>query len=301
MLSGNEKNVELGTENPQKQISNDVCEPNNELKNEEGNQLDDKIVEKDGILYLNGKVQPTEEEMENWIFRFVLFIVDHPWPFLIPLSAGLIALSVLFCLQVKLAAFGWASLPVDSPLRPAYEDSLYDFQSKGQTNMEVFLQTSPAISVRNESFVLALNAFCNELEKQAFVSGVKSMVRINRALNVTDYINIYANPYNPHNMMYSRQVLDPFFLTDLLEIARVSIGVNMLPSDPGLGKAVRFVRSLLKRSFVNGDGSSMLQASGVTGEAAIQTDTLDDIGRVLPSFLAVIGDNLIRILNFILK
>ena len=115
------------------------------------------------------------------------------------------------------------------------------------------------------------------------------MVRIDKTLKIADYIRIYANPYAPSNKNYSRQTQAPYYLSDLKSIARVSIGVKLLASDPGMGRAVRKVRSLLQGSFKSDDGSSMLLASGVTGGAAIQYDTLDGIRKVLPGFVAVVG------------
>lgn len=256
---------------------------------QQANNDDKLIVEKDGLRYLNGKVLPSPEELDSWTFRGVLFIVDHPWPFLIILSGGLITLSVFFCVQVKLANFSWASLPVDSPLRPAFQDSLYDFNSGGKSGLDIFLQTVGTTSVRSSAFVTAIDAFCSALEEENFVTGVDSMVRIDKSINLTHYISIYADPYAPQNYNYSKQVLTPFYLSDLGHIARVSVGLDLLPSDQGLGKAVRKVRSLLKDSFLDGSGSSLLQTSGVTGSAATQYDTLDDIRKVIPSFIAVIG------------
>ena len=242
-----------------------------------------------GYKYLNGKVQPSEEDMKDSMFRAINFIVTYPWPFLIGISACLLALTITFCMQVKLANFTWAALPVDSPLRPAYESLLYDFPVSGKTDMQVYLQTVPEQSVTNKSFLVAIDSFCSELRGLPYISGIGSMVRIDKTLNIADYVRIYANPNALSNKNYSQQTQAPYYLSDLKSIARVSIGVKLLASDPSLGRAVRKVRSLLQGSFKNDDGSSMLLVSGVTGGAAIQYDTLEGIRKVLPGFAAVVG------------
>jgi len=239
-------------------------------------------------------VQPSRAELASWDFVLVQYVVRHPWPFLLVLGGCLVALSAVFCLQVKLAYFDWASLPVDSPLRPAFESLLYDFRGAGKSDLQLFLQTGPDLRVTNESFVRALDSLCSQLEQQWFVSDVGSMVRLDANLSVADYVDIYAAPASAGNIGYSQQVLDPFFLSDLQHIARVSVGVALLPSDKRLGKAVRQVRSLVRKGFFSEpSATSMLQRAGVTGSAARQVDTLADLRRVLPGFIAVVGQCLI--------
>jgi len=150
-------------------------------------------------------VQPSRAELASWDFVLVQYVVRHPWPFLLVLGGCLVALSAVFCLQVKLAYFDWASLPVDSPLRPAFESLLYDFRGAGKSDLQLFLQTGPDLRVTNESFVRALDSLCSQLEQQWFVSDVGSMVRLDANLSVADYVDIYAAPASAGNIGYSQQ------------------------------------------------------------------------------------------------
>jgi uncharacterized membrane protein YdfJ with MMPL/SSD domain len=153
--------------------------------------------------------------------------------------------------------------------------------------MDIFLQTSANIT-NNTAFITEMYDFCSELERFYFVTEVASMVRTDSSLNLTDYIQIYADPYSSENYNYSSLALSPFYYSDLNHIARVSFGSTVGPSDKTLGQSVRSVRHLLSRSFKNSDGSSMLVRSGVTGTAAVQYDTLADLRDTLPKFIAVL-------------
>eukprot|EP00597_Dinobryon_sp_UTEXLB2267_P009533 CAMPEP_0170083110 /NCGR_PEP_ID=MMETSP0019_2-20121128/18516_1 /TAXON_ID=98059 /ORGANISM="Dinobryon sp., Strain UTEXLB2267" /LENGTH=786 /DNA_ID=CAMNT_0010298289 /DNA_START=245 /DNA_END=2605 /DNA_ORIENTATION=- len=241
--------------------------------------------EPEEFVIVDGKVQPSRADLSSWDFQGVRWVVRRPWPFLLGLGGVLVALSAVFCLQVKLASFDWAALPLDSPLRPAFESLLDDFRGSGKSDLQLFLRTPPGRAVTDESFLRALDSLCSQLEQQWFVGAVGSMVRLDANLTLPDYLSIYAAP-SPSGLRYRSQVLDPFFLADLDQVARVAVALTLLPSDPRLGEAVRKVRALLKDSF--SEPSVQLEQAGVAGSAARQVDTLSDLRRVLPAFLAVV-------------
>lgn len=228
----------------------------------------------------------TEDDLNDFWFRVISYIVQYPYPFLIGILSCLILLTTYFIFRVRLATFSWSVLPVDSPIRYTYETTTYDFVSSGKTSMDVFLQTRSGI-IGNTNFIVAIDAFCSELESYDYVVNVQSMVRISDSLQLNDYIAIYSDPYNPLFYNVTQSVLSPFYYSDLIDVARVTVDISVSVSDRKLGHCVRQVRNLLKNSFqVNGE--SMLIQSGVTGDAATQYDTLDDVSGKLPTFLAVI-------------
>lgn len=229
----------------------------------------------------------TEEDSHDIWFRSVLFVVRYPWPFLIGMSGCLIALAVVFILKVRLASFDWTNLPVTSPLRYTYETLYYQFPDSGKSGMDVFLMTSQNIT-NNTAFIIAIDDFCTELESFDFMTSVASMVRINKRLALPDYIVIYSNPTAPQFAALTAEVKDPLYYTDFELVARVSLSSSLSTSDPLLGRSVRDVRALLASSFKYENGSSMLTASGVTGSAAVQYDTNQDIQSTFPAFVAVI-------------
>jgi len=114
------------------------------------------------------------------------------------------------------------------------------------------------------------------------------MVRINKTLDLSMYLVIYSNPYAPQFASLTAEVKNPLYLTDLEFIARVSLSSSLPTSSPLLGHSVRDVRALLASSFKYQNGSSMLIASGVTGSAATQYDTNQDIQNTFPAFVAII-------------
>jgi uncharacterized membrane protein YdfJ with MMPL/SSD domain len=231
----------------------------------------------------------TDEDKKDPWFIVTSYVVKYPWGFLLAITACFVALTAVFITDVRMAGFSWAVLPLDSYFRYTYETLLYDFSSTGKSNIEIFIQLKNPLSYgMDSSFVIAMDDFCTELESYNFVTSVNSMVRVDSTLNITDYIRIYSDPDNPTNYNYSAPVRDPFFFSNIHDVASVTFGMTLSPSDPKLGQSVRGVRELLKKSFKNMDGSSMLVLSGVGGSGASEYDTLDDIRSTLPNFIAVV-------------
>ena len=226
----------------------------------------------------------TESDLRDPWFITISFVLKYSWAFLIVITAGMVILTAFFCSQVKFADFSWANLPKSSELRYNFESLQQDFSSPGEGNMNIFLQCKEI----DEEFIRALDIFCTKLENYEYVTGVSSMVRLDNTLNVTDYVRIYTNPFSAANYNRSKVCGDPFYYSNLVDIARVTVGINLKDSDPRIGRATRGVRDMVGNSFTYSDGSSMLVDHAVGGDTASAYDLIDDLRGTLPKFIAVI-------------
>ena len=256
-------------------------------KNPNDNIIEDIAEENPNDVYeVNGdpKQLVTEADLRDPWFITISFVLKYSWAFLIVITAGMVILTAFFCSQVKFAGFSWANLPKSSELRYNFESLQNDFSSPGEGNMNIFLQCKEI----DEEFIRALDIFCTNLENYEYVTGVSSMVRLDTTLNVTDYVRIYTDPFSAANYNHSKLCGDPFFYSNLVDIARVTIGINLKDSDPRIGRATRDVRDMVKNSFMYSDGSGMLVDHAVGGDTATSYDLIDDLRATLPKFIAVI-------------
>lgn len=229
----------------------------------------------------------TPEDKKDLWFRSVMFVVKYPWPFFVAIFSGLVVLTVFFVRDVRFAQFGFAAMPVNSPIRYTYDSLIHNFANAANSGMDVYIQTQNSVTSRD--FITSLNTYCNMLSNLSYVKAVSSMVRLDSRLNETYYLEMYADPTNPKYATYISEVVDPFYYSDLKHITRVGVALSYISSDPRIGDAVNQVRSLTANSFHNlTTHVQLLATEGVTGSAATQYDQNESLRKVFPGFLAVI-------------
>lgn len=242
-----------------------------------------------------------EEEEERSIrngfwFRMVSVVMKHPVVFLCVMLGCLVALMVVFFTQAKFANQSYGNLPLDSPSRYIIETMQADFpSSNGKSSLEVFMQTTDPLGVRSADFLTLLDEYCTRLQAYSpYVVDVTSMTTIDSTKTLSDYLSIYSDPHSEDNEEFTTIVIDPYALTNLNDVARISISLSIQASDEDLGKVVRYVRHLTATSFyqdttVDGETTrvNLLHEWGTAGDAD-QYDLNTDIAATIPNVIAVV-------------
>jgi uncharacterized membrane protein YdfJ with MMPL/SSD domain len=249
-----------------------------------------------------GKGVPTALEIEEdrnirqgmW-FRLVMVVMDHPIIFLIATLGCLCGLMSVFFTKARFANQAYGNLPLDSPSRYIIETMHSDFpSSNGRSALDVYLQTKDPLGIRSASFLTMLDAYSTKLKEYTpYVVDVTSLTTIDSTKTLADYIAFYGDPYSPAHEEFTTTVIDPYALTNLADVTRISVLLSFEASDEDLGKVVRYVRRLTAESFkttevVDGVDTQVqtLQYWGTAGDAE-QYDRNKDIGSTIPYVIAV--------------
>ena len=156
------------------------------------------------------------------------------------------------------------------------------------------MQTKDPLGVRSEQFLTLMDQYCTSLrEYSPYVVDVMSMTTIDSSKTLSDYIAYYGDPYSEEHKEFTTTEIDPYALTNLNDVARLTISLSIQPSDEDLGKVVRRVREMTATAFivtqeVNGESTSeqTLYYWGTAGDAE-QYDLNKDIIDTIPYMIAV--------------
>lgn len=254
-----------------------------DVKAETHTQEEKKVVTSSSSSSSHDSIHAIHQDKNGIWFRLVSMVVRYPVSFAALLLAGLVALMVIFFTQTNFGYGSYSYLPLGSPNRKTIEDIMNNFPSQGKSSMDVFIQTIPSLSVRNASFLEALDSYSAALEDMPFVASVTDMVRVKSEFNITDYIENYATPNSPDHINFTSLIYDPYYLTDFDRIARVSISISLSPTDSGISHAILSVRRLTHEVL-----SPYCSELGVTGDGPAYYDLNQDVLGTLPKFLAVV-------------
>lgn len=218
-------------------------------------------------------------------YRTVRFVMNHPLLFLIAILGCLSGLMYVFISEVKFGAGGTSLLPINSPIRTAFDDFIKYIPGGIGTELDVFMQTKTVNGTQDASFLTALDAYSTLISDiSPHIIGIKNMVRYNDSTSLAEYIAIYSDPYSSANIGYTKYLVAPFYYTDFDEISRTAIYLDLDPNSQETFDIVRKTREITSGSGV----TSFLQAYGVTGSPAEEFDTIQDLTSTFPYFAVVI-------------
>ena len=231
----------------------------------------------------------TEAEDNDFIFQFILFVIKYAYLFFFLVMSCLVALFVIFVIQVKFSNTDIAYVPLHSDVRYVIDSSNNDFKSAAISSMNIFLQTNEINGTQDKLFLIELDKLTKSLSNVTHVTNVMSLMNIKAGVTLHEYLTYYSDPYNPYYYPFTSTLIKPFYLTDFNQITQLTVSLSLQLSDSDIPKTVHSVRNLVKNGFKNSiDGSSMLLRSGVTGNAAKQYDVVTDLKDTLPKFIAII-------------
>eukprot|EP00299_Pterocystis_sp_00344_P016404 c8234_g1_i1.p1 GENE.c8234_g1_i1~~c8234_g1_i1.p1 ORF type:complete len:835 (+),score=205.51 c8234_g1_i1:71-2506(+) len=218
-------------------------------------------------------------------YRITIFCMRFALPLCVIIFAGLGGLLYVFFSEAQLASPTPLTLPKGSNNRYAYEVTQHDFDAAGQTTNKVYLRTINKLGVWDPEFLLQMQEFATNLEAIENVASVSCLVRFGLGDNITAYLAAYE-PFQTNPDMHS-PLRDPFYLTNMENIAVVEINIGREQFSSQAKRVLTKSRQLLDRSFFNSDGSRSIEEWGITGASALNHDMFDDVFEQLPKWLAV--------------
>ena len=229
-------------------------------------------------------------------YRTVRFVMMYPLPFLVALLGCLSGLMYVFISQVKFGAGGTSLLPINSAVRFAFDDFIKYIPGGIGTELDVFMQTKHVNGTQDASFLIALDDYSSQISAiSSHVIGIKNMVRFNHSTTLSEYIQIYSDPYSASNFPYTKYLIAPFYYTDFNEISRTAIFLDLDPNSQETYDIVRRAREITGGSNV----TSYLQAYGVTGAPAEEFDTIQDLISTFPDFIAVLISSMLLFMTLL--
>eukprot|EP00299_Pterocystis_sp_00344_P020103 c9898_g1_i1.p1 GENE.c9898_g1_i1~~c9898_g1_i1.p1 ORF type:complete len:830 (-),score=202.40 c9898_g1_i1:166-2655(-) len=218
-------------------------------------------------------------------YRLTMFTMKYATPLCIAIVAGLVGLLYVFVSEVQVASPTPMILPKSEDARYAYEITQKEFTTAGKTSLVVYLHTVEKLGVWDPQFLIQLDDFVSSVENLEHVTEVSCLVRFGLGKNVTNYLIAYA-PYQTEPDK-SSSLFDPFYLTNMDDIALVSISISSTKFTKSADRVLNNIRDLLDKSFYDDNGDRSIDESGVTGESALNHDMFQDVWEQLPKWLAV--------------
>eukprot|EP00301_Raphidiophrys_heterophryoidea_P024093 c7709_g1_i1.p1 GENE.c7709_g1_i1~~c7709_g1_i1.p1 ORF type:complete len:833 (+),score=252.12 c7709_g1_i1:171-2669(+) len=221
---------------------------------------------------------------DGWWYRATLFSIRFAIPLCVLIIAGLAGLLSVFVSEAVFGATTVDVLPESSSVRHAADTISNEFTLAGRANLQVYLETKLSRGVWTADFLTEMDKFATAIEQHHQVSSVSCMVRVGPPQDVSVFIGAYA-PYLTDTTLTS-DLYEPYFLTNMDKIARVSISLNTHTTSKPSKEMVRQARILLTSLFRDANGTSLLQTHGVAGLPAVTYDLYLDIGKQLPKWFA---------------
>lgn len=222
--------------------------------------------------------EKTEVERGYW-FRTCYFVMKHPLIFLAVLLGLLAGLMYVFIDKVRLGNNGVYLLPVDSTIKRTYSAIARDIPAGGGSSLEVFMESRSTL-VTSPAFLTALDAYTTDIERFDSVDSVRNLVRMKDGFTIPDYASSYASV----DSVLSKNVLSPFFISNLQLVSRTTIYLKIGAYDDAIPDLIRSIRSINRNSAV----STYLSDVAMTGEPAANYDINRDVGGVFPYLIAVV-------------
>jgi trehalose monomycolate/heme transporter len=217
-------------------------------------------------------------------YRTVAYVMKHPLIFLAVILGCLAGLMYVFIDRVRFGSGGISLLPVDSEVRESFNDFIRYIPSSQGAVLNVYMETKDPLGTRNADFLTALDEYTTAVRAVPNVIGVRNMVRFNSSVTLPSYISYYSDPFSPANLPFTKNLVEPFFITDFKAISTTSVFFAIDGNDPALFNSIRKIRRLTGESKV----TSYLGLHGVTGGPAVDYDIQQDVLKSLPGFIAVI-------------
>ena len=262
---------------------------------------------KAGVAKGSGKSEiPLEREPQliesGFWYNLGTMVLDHPWLVASVSSSGLIVLSIIFLVYAKFGLTDPQMLHPEAVSRQVYDAYKSEYRLIGSTNLYVFLK-SENHKIGSAPFLTALRDFNAKVSRMEGVTQVNSMISPgNYSFTFEDYLDIYSDPYNPQWSNFTSDVKNLYRLTDLRQHTQVQIALSMFRYGKTAKSMVRIFRDCIVETFVNATtGASLLEDSGVTGDAAVVRDLYEDLQGSLPAWLGIMFTSVFVLLLIMTK
>lgn len=232
----------------------------------------------------HAELTPDQRIRNGHWYRVVAFVMRYPLVFLVCMLGCLSGLMYVFIDRVRFGSGGLSLLPLDSEILASFEEFQKYIPSTNGAVLDIYMQTKLAQGTRNADFLTALHSYSGQVRSLPNVIGVRNMVKFNSSVSLATYITTYADPYAAANVNFTKQLLNPFFITDFSTVSRTAVYFNIEPNDENMRSAIRKIRRLTSGSNV----TVFLEAYGVTGAAAVEFDVQQDLIKTIPNFIAVV-------------
>jgi RND superfamily putative drug exporter len=238
---------------------------------------------------------PVRMEDGKW-YRMTILSMKYAVPICILIIGGLSALLYVFVAEAEFGSPSVYILPKSSKVRYVYDTVSHSFSATGMTSLEIYLETLDNGGVWTPEFLTSLDEFASTIETHDNVASIQCIVRVGDPKPIADYITYYTPALNG-NFSEVNELYDPYFLTDLDRIARVSVALNSSLYGSASKNMVKLARKLLSEMFIDSNGDPLLSASGVTGQTAQSYDLYLDIGNELPKWFGVMVSSIFLLLT----